>query len=364
MAVRRRALLFAAGVLAVLLVGAAPAAGKPASSAPPLTNHGGPVLIQTRVYSIFLRPAGYDLSSAYINAVNNYFTDLYGGISSGMDSALYTTVFEYVGNDATGSPNGGRVMGWYGFDSGSDSAIDTTPFFGNACTDGHTVICLNSGALQYAIESTRQQKGWPTTWGSYSLPRLWSGFNSAPYVESMYFLFLPRNVGYCWFDNHEGANQCAFTQSCGFHDFYDHQGQPVVFAVIPYAAGTVCDYQQRPNGNDADASVKAMSHEHFEMLTDPFSNAWWDSSGTSKTNPYLGDEIADQCNSSFGPVYGSGKNRGYTQVFYGVDYYIQQEWSNTANACVSAAPYPYAQPALTTPASPGAVPGTFVVRQN
>ena len=69
-----------------------------------------------------------------------------------------------------------------------------------------------------------------------------------------------------------------------------------------------------------------MSHEHNEAITDPFGNAWLDSSG---------DEIADICAWNFGTPLGTASNgQPYNQLINGHEYELQQDYSNDGSRCL------------------------------
>ena len=84
-----------------------------------------------------------------------------------------------------------------------------------------------------------------------------------------------------------------------------------------------------PHGNVAiDAELSVTSHEHFETITDPFLNAWYDSAG---------EENGDKCAWYFNPYDFSGNQ--VLNVMNGRRYILQDEFSNMAfdaglNPCV------------------------------
>ncbi|HEU0027412.1 MAG TPA: hypothetical protein VFQ25_09880, partial [Ktedonobacterales bacterium] len=72
----------------------------------------------------------------------------------------------------------------------------------------------------------------------------------------------------------------------------------------------------------ADAIINSLSHEQFEMVSDPGGQGWYGSGGDS--------EIADRCETSFGPPASDGST---VRLANGHGYAIQREWSNATNSC-------------------------------
>ena len=90
-------------------------------------------------------------------------------------------------------------------------------------------------------------------------------------------------------------------------------------------AGSACDIEPSPNGNDADATLNVTSHEHNEAITDPLGTAWYDS---------VGYEVGDKCAWTFGTQQGSTPHGAYNQAIGSGVYELQQEWSNLLSGCV------------------------------
>ena len=115
-----------------------------------------------------------------------------------------------------------------------------------------------------------------------------------------------------------GAGKRLVTGESLFTTIYTNQ---------PYAAfvPAACDSKQHPNGDDADATINVVSHEHNEAITDPQLNAWYDNSGA---------EIGDKCAWNFGVSLGRTAFGNYNQIIGTGKYYVQQEWSNAHRGCV------------------------------
>jgi hypothetical protein len=85
---------------------------------------------------------------------------------------------------------------------------------------------------------------------------------------------------------------CAYVQYCGYHGAFSLNGQPVIYANIPYGNPTVCAGTQTfPNDPPGDVAANITSHDIMESTTDPLLNAWFDSSG---------NEIGDICLFNYG----------------------------------------------------------------
>ena len=120
-----------------------------------------------------------------------------------------------------------------------------------------------------------------------------------PTANTLYFVYLPTGVVV----DQGGSSSCQ--SFCGYHDTINN-GQ-IFYAVMPYPDCNGC------SGNLAafNALTSTSSHELCEAITDPIPGQGWydDANG----------EIGDIC---------SWKTK---QVG---NYTIQQEWSNSAGACV------------------------------
>lgn len=106
---------------------------------------------------------------------------------------------------------------------------------------------------------------------------------------------------------------------CAYHDSYlfDDIGR-VVFTVQPYMNVAGCRVPNgSPNGRAVDSMANALSHEVFEMITDPTPQ-----SNTAWGNYLTGEEMADICYYFVAPVVVNTKT-----------YWIQAEYSNLYHAC-------------------------------
>ena len=250
-----------------------------AAAPPHLTYHGGPLLTNVEVFTIFWGAAWQDPAQVgLVNQVNQFFDFI-------LTSSLLDLLAEY------GVP--GKAIG-HGKRTGTKTITASEPGGGTGTID--------DTGIQQALQ------GW-----------IADGTVPQPTANSLYFLYFPPGVTITL----QGQASCQVF--CGYHNVV---GGNVYYAVEPYITCAGCTF-----GQIIDSLTKVSSHELCEAITDPALTGWIDDNS--------GNEIGDICNSTTATL------GGYT---------IQDEWSNTANACLDA-------PAGTTPAptptptpSPGPTP--------
>jgi hypothetical protein len=257
-----------------------------------LVYHNGPVMHTNTAYAIYWIPAGYSVSTNYVSLINGFFQNV--AADNGKTSNVYYSDTQYYdntsGNILYNSTFGGFV-------------IDTNPYPANGCTDSYTSVCLSDAQLQVEIQRVMQAQGW--TGGT----------------SHLFFMFTPKNVGSC------AGSSCAFTQYCAYHSWIGSGSSVILYANQPYASfvAAACDSGQHPNGDDADATINVVSHEHNEAITDQQGSAWYDRRGY---------ENGDKCAWNFGTPLGGTNGSYYNQVINNAHYYLQQEWSNKSSKCV------------------------------
>jgi hypothetical protein len=125
---------------------------------------------------------------------------------------------------------------------------------------------------------------------------------------------------------------------CGWHSRFTYTNAKVSTdikyawvgnpAKCPTNCAPVQNEQASPNGDvGVDAAVNTIAREISEAVTDPDSNAWYDSSG---------NEIADKCAWTFGSVTTVNNkpvSYSYNIVLNGTKYMIQQLWKNSGGVC-------------------------------
>jgi hypothetical protein len=259
-----------------------------------LTYHNGPVMHTNQSFAIYWLSGGSTPSANYTSLTNRYFTDV--ARASGASSNVYATDTQYYDN------TNGNIT--YGASFGG-SYVDTAALPSSGCTDRYTSICLTDTQLQAEIKRVVSLQGWPVG------------------PSSVFFLFTGKGVGSCI----DGTGStCSFSTYCAYHSNIGSGSSEILYANMPYAdtVPAACDGGQHPNGDEADATVNLVSHEHNEAITDPLGNAWYDSAG---------NENGDKCAWNFGTALGSTGSGSYNQVINGNDYYLQQEWSNASSGC-------------------------------
>jgi hypothetical protein len=275
----------------------------------PLAYHGGPVMRDVTIHTIFWAPAGYKFEGAPASGTLGY-------------EALVKRFFSDVAHDSGGTSNVFSVLGQYGDDTGgpgqyavnynptADSIDDTDsyPAASDQCpSPGGVATCVTDLQLQREIDKVAQMID-PSSRG----------------LNNIWFIFLPANVDTCVL-----PGSCASNAYAGYHSLLDLGHGVTVYAVIPDTSiELTIPPGSDPQGNaDAEASIDAAAHEAIEAVTDPTGDGWIDPAGM---------EIADKCET--GPEYGStlgfaSDGSPYNQVINGDKWLVQMVWSNTVTGC-------------------------------
>ncbi|HEU5376573.1 MAG TPA: RICIN domain-containing protein [Ktedonobacteraceae bacterium] len=257
-----------------------------ATSSNNLSYNGGPVMSgTTNVYTIFWEPTGSSVSANYNSLIERYFGDI-------GSSSLYQMLSQYK-DSQNNAPTGSQLaQSWV--DTGT--AYPETP--------------LLDSDIQAEVTHAMQVNSWSAD------------------IHNIFFVFTANNESLC-FDNSQSACTPDITSAsnanpfCAYHDFFNTN---TIYAVVPYIAKfDGCNPQPDPNtagpnNNDADTTINAASHEQIEAATDPMLNAWFD---------FDGNEIADKCAGSFGPV----NSQGADVMMNSHPYLLQEEWNNSFSSC-------------------------------
>jgi hypothetical protein len=257
-----------------------------------LVYHNGPVMHTNTTYAIYWIPAGYTVSANYVSLLNGFLQNVAG--ADGSTSNVYYSSTQYSDNV------NGKIL--YGSTFGG-AWTDTSALPASGCTDAYTSVCLSDAQLQSEVEKAMAANGW----------------SAGP--THLFFLFTAKGIGSC------SGSSCAFSQYCAYHGWVGSGSSVILYANMPYAdtVSAACDAGQRPNNDDADATINVSSHEHNEAITDEQGNAWYDRRGY---------ENGDKCAWNFGSPLGGSNGAHYNQVINGAHYYLQQEWSNKSSRCV------------------------------
>jgi hypothetical protein len=271
---------------------AATGAGGAPSSTTNMTYHGGPTQQTVAAYTIFWSPNG-TISSSYRTLINRYFQDIGG-------SSFYNVVSQYPG--LTDTQNVSTLGGTW---------IDTGPY---PAGEGSAFNPLSHTDIQTEVARALSLN---PSWNPAGLGR-------------MFFVYTELGVESCW-DPTVAYSNLSCTPGvaspnpvqCAYHSAFGTLNNPVIYANMPYGETWpwVCrGFPTSPNGDlAADAEISMSSHEHFEAVTDPLLDAWFDSNSSG--------EIGDKC----AYIYGSTMPDGHNLTLNGHPYIVQLEWSNANN---------------------------------
>lgn len=148
--------------------------------------------------------------------------------------------------------------------------------------------------------------------------------------QEIYHLFIPPGTDVCNGTSCYSPDNPATFRFCAYHGAitFSDIGH-VIYSVEPYQNVPGCAVSGAlPNGAVVDSTASVLSHELFEIITDPDLNAWWDRDDLD----LRGAEIGDVCQRS---VFNYG-----TPLLHHRLYEIQPEYSNAAHACVFSPPAP------------------------
>jgi hypothetical protein len=287
----------------------APRSGPSAHAAAFLQYGGGPVLHFNRTHVIFWQPSGSGLGfePGYVALVDRFLRDVAADSHKpGNPYGLSGQYRDSLGPAAYNSSFSGGVV-----------ASDPLP--PNGCkeplgpplgTGPGWSVCLTAQQLENEITHVVAAHRLPQTY------------------RDVYFLITPRGLGSCEQPPPDQMG-CALGGAddpgsyCGYHS---NTAGGLLYAVIPYnAVPPHCpSTNPRPNSSTADPTLSTVSHEHNEMVTDPFGDAWIDAAS---------GEDGDICLQNFGPALGGSGQAAFNEVIGGHHYYLQEEFSNADRAC-------------------------------
>ena len=147
-------------------------------------------------------------------------------------------------------------------------------------------------------------------------------------LNKIFVLYTSSGEGSCF----EGTTQCAYTTYCAYHGYFASGATTIIYANIPYGGNNACELsgQTSPNGDlAADGAANCVPAEITEAATDPFLSAWFDASG---------NEIGDICNFNFGTNTWAGPSAMGNQMWNGMVFELQQEYSNHTTSCLQVGP--------------------------
>jgi len=312
----------------------------PYTGTPPLLHNGGAVMgvaSAITVTPIYWDPTGFSYPGTYKSLTTRFLADV------AHDSGSATNVFSSLTQYSDGS---NRHLA-YDVIAGSP-ITDTTAYpasggctadAGKAYSDGTGYsACVTDAQITSELSSVLSANGLTAD------------------TNHLYVVYLPKGVESCFSTLNDGqGGQCTISANggafCGYHSY----SGSMLYADLPYAIednpvnGATCSSDggvvqggthlsnEAPNGNlDADTVISVTSHELSEAFTDPYLNAWYDSSG---------NEVGDDCGYIYGDTSSFLGSAGalYNEVINGHGYFIQEELSNlefasnSSSACVSEA---------------------------
>jgi hypothetical protein len=274
----------------------------------PVVYHGGTVMHDVRIHTIFWAAPGYRFSGppspgtlSYKGLVQQFLTDV--AHDSGSAGNVFSVLGQYPDGTAAGSY---RVS----YDPTTDSIDDGNPYPSGSrqCASASgTATCVTDLQLQREIDRNIQAHDS----GGRGLHDIW-------------FVFLPPDVDTCVV-----VGSCATNAYAGYHSLLNVGHGSAVYAVIPdpLIEATPAPGSD-PQGNpEAESTINTVAHEAVEAITDPVGAGWMDPNGF---------EVGDKCEN--GPQTGTpigfaANGSPYNQLIDGRGYLLQTMWSNAVSGC-------------------------------
>jgi hypothetical protein len=293
-------------------MGIEPVPGTPeiaAGPSTPVVYHGGPVMRDVTIHTIFWAPTGYHFDGSpsagvlgYEPLVEQFLADVAHG--SGTTTNLFSVLDQY--GDSHG-PGGYRIA----YDPATDSLDEADPYppRNRQCASPNGVAtCVTDLELQQEIDKVIGAHA-PNERG----------------LSNIWFVFLPPDVDTC-----TNVGECGTNAYAGYHSLSNLGHGATIYAAIPdplieltFPPGS------DPEGNsEAESTIDTVGHETVEAFTNPTGSAWMDPNGF---------ETADKCEN--GPTNGTplgfaSDGSPYNQLINGHEYLIQDIWSNAREGCV------------------------------
>ena len=274
----------------------------------PVVYHGGSVMRDVTVHTVFWAPPGYHFDGAptagalgYEALIKQFLSDT--AHDSAAPGGIFSTLTQYA--DGAGA---GQTAVHYDPVTDSIDATDPYPVTRRQCASpSSTTTCITDLELQ--AELNRVIGAAP---GARGLNNLW-------------FIFLPPDVDTCI-----NAGSCATNAYAGYHSLFDLGHGATVYSPIPDPLVELTPPPgSDPQGNpEAESTLDTVAHEYEEAVTDPYGTAWMDPNGF---------EVGDKCEN--GPQQGAplgyaADGAPFNQVVNGHQYLLQDMWSNPASGCV------------------------------
>ena len=246
----------------------------------PVVYHGGAVMRDVTVHTVFWAPPGYHFDGSpgagapgYEALIKQFLTD------TAHDSAAPAGIFSTLTQYADGAGAGQSTVH---YDPAVDSidAVDPYPARSHQCASpSSTTTCITDLELQTELDHLIG-----TTPGARGLGNLW-------------FIFLPPDVDTCI-----NAGSCATNAYAGYHSLFDLGHGATVYAPIPDPLIELTPPPgSDPEGNpEAESALDTVAHEYDGGGHRSLRHGWMDPNGF---------EVGDKCEN--GPAAGgSARLRG------------------------------------------------------
>jgi hypothetical protein len=287
----------------------------------PVLYHGGSVMRNVTIHTVFWAPSGYHFDGSpgagvlgYVPLIQQFFTDV------AHDSGSTQNVFSLLNQFGDHAGDGTYQVH---YDAAADSLIDTDPYppAAQQCPSPSGIAtCVTDLEIQHEIDKLIGA-GHPTSRG----------------LTNVWFVLLPPDVDECI-----TIGTCGTSAFAGYHSAFSLGRGLTIYSAIPdpeieFTPPPGSD----PQGNaEAEESIDTLAHEAVEAITDPIGTGWMDPNGF---------ETADKCEN--GPQQGTplgyaGDGSPYNQLINGHAYLIQDVWSNTRSGCVQSSTSVASIPAL------------------
>ncbi len=289
----------------------------------PVVYHGGVVMRNVTIHTIFWAPSGYHYNGSpgagalgYVPLIQQFLTDV--AHDSGSTGNIFSLLNQFGDHTGDGSYQ-------IHYDPAVDSVTDTHPYpaAANQCPSPSGVAtCVTDLQVQREVDRL-----------------IGSSSPAARGLTNVYFVLLPPDVDECI-----TIGSCATTAFAGYHSAFSLGHGLTIYSAIPdpqieFTPPPGSD----PEGNaEAESTIDTVAHEAVEAVTDPIGTGWMDPNGF---------ETADKCEN--GPQQGTplgyaADGSPYNQLIDGHQYLIQDIWSNARSGCVQSSTTVASIPALHT----------------
>ena len=286
----------------------------------PVLYHGGSVMRNVTIHTVFWAPAGYRYNSSpgggalgYVALIQQFFAD--AAHDSGSTANVFSLLDQYGDHSGDGSYQ-------IHYEAATDSVADTHPYPAAQCpSPAGVATCVTDLQVQREVDRLVGAAG-PASRG----------------LTNIYFVLLPPDVDECI-----TIGTCGTTAFAGYHSAFSLGHGLTVYAAIPDPQiEFIPPPGSDPEGNpEAEETIDTVAHETIEAITDPVGTGWMDPNG---------EETADKCeNPEEGTPLGFASDGSpYNQLIDGHPYLVQDVWSNPRKGCVQSSTAVASTPPLHT----------------